>query len=308
MPLLLSIVMVSYNSEEHIISALGSVYSQTGFSSFEIIVVDNASVDDTVMKIREKFPMVRIIQSDRNLGFAGGVHLGVAESQGKFLLLINPDTVILDSAIDRLLEFSEINPNNGIWSGITLHKDMNLDSEHAWTKPTFTALLFFAFGLNRLFPHSSLFNKINYGGWSRDTVREVDIVSGCFFLTTRELWSRLNGFDPAFFLYAEEADYCLRAKKIGFHPIVTPDAKVIHLGGASHNLFSNKMIYLLKGKIELIHRHVDSWKQPVYKFLLFLYVLNNNVVHSILAPRSEKQKEWRMVFKKRKEWLNGFSS
>jgi hypothetical protein len=275
---------------------------------FEVIVVDNASADNTVSIIHNHFPQVRIVQSNRNLGFAGGLHAGIAEAQGKYLLLMNPDTVALNSAIDRLLNFAGRNPQNGIWGGITLYDNMGLNPEHAWTKPTFIALLFFAFGFNKLFPHSPFFNKINYGGWRRDTVKKVDIISGCFFLTTRELWDRLDGFDPAFFLYAEEADFCLRAKKIGYQPIVTPDAKVIHQGGASHDQFSGKMVLLLKGKVELIHRHAAGFKKTVYKFLLYLYVLNNYMLHCLLKPRSEKQQEWRIVFFKRREWLRGYGT
>jgi N-acetylglucosaminyl-diphospho-decaprenol L-rhamnosyltransferase len=270
--------------------------------------VDNASADNTISIIRKYFPQVRIVQSNRNLGFAAGLHLGIVEAQGKYLLLMNPDTVVLNSAIDRILNFAGQNPNNGIWGGITLYDDMRLNPEHAWTKPTFIALLFFAFGLNKLFPHSPLFNKINYGGWLRDTVKKVDIISGCFFLTTRKLWDRLDGFDPAFFLYAEEADFCLRAKKIGCQPIITPDAKVIHQGGASHDKFSGKMLLLLKGKIELIQRHVDAWKHPFYKFLLLLYVFNNYAGHFLLKPISPKCRDWRIVLKKRCDWLKGYRS
>jgi GT2 family glycosyltransferase len=304
----LSILIVTYNSQHQIHRSLESLYRQTGLPSFEVIVVDNASADNTVSIIRKHFPQVRIVQSNRNLGFAGGLHAGIGDAQGKYLLLMNPDTVVLNSAIDRLLNFAGQNPQNGIWGGITLYDNMALNPEHAWTKPTFIALLFFAFGFNKLFPHSPFFNKINYGGWRRDAVKKVDIISGCFFLTTRELWDRLDGFDPAFFLYAEEADFCLRAKKIGCQPIVTPDAKVIHHGGASHDQFSEKMVLLLKGKIELIQRHVEAWKRPFYKFLLLLYVFNNCAGHFLLKPISPKYSDWRIVFKKRCDWLKGYRS
>src|SRR5690606_35725860 len=112
-----------------------------------------------------------------------------------------------------------------------------------------------ATGLSSLFRGSSLFNPEGYGGWKRDTVREVDIVSGCFFLIRRELWERLGGFDPAFFMYGEEADLCLRARKLGARPMVTPEATIVHYGGASERVRADKMVRLLQAKALLIRRH-----------------------------------------------------
>jgi hypothetical protein len=302
----LSIILVSYNTAPYIRRALESVSQETHLTSFEIIVVDNASSDDSVAMIRECFPQVRLIASDQNPGFAGGVRQGVSVARGKYLLLLNPDTVILNAAIDRLVHFAGRHPDNGIWSGVTLNNDLSLNSQHAWSKPTFTSLLFSALGLSKLFSHSNLFNHANYGGWQRDSVKQVDIVSGCFFLTTRELWDKLDGLDASFFMYAEEADYCLRAKALGYQPIVTPDARIIHHGGVSHNQFSGKMVMLLKGKVELINRHISPWKRPAYKFMLYLYVFNKHLLHTLLKPGSAQRREWQTVYVQRSNWLQGY--
>lgn len=86
---------------------------------------------------RQQFPQIKLIESKQNLGFAGGVRLGVAQASGHYLLLLNPDTVILDNAIDKLVKFAQQYPNNGIWGGVTLNNDLSLNSQHAWEKPTF---------------------------------------------------------------------------------------------------------------------------------------------------------------------------
>lgn len=302
----LSIILVSYNTAAYTCRALQSVYQQTQQTAFEIIVVDNDSGDDSVAQIRAQFPQVNLIESGGNPGFAGGVKLGVQQAQGQYLLLLNPDTVILDQAIDKLLQFAKQHPDNGIWSGVTLNNDLSLNSQHAWSRQTLTSLLFSALGLSKAFKNSCFFNYANYGCWQRDSVKQVDIVSGCFFLTTRQLWDQLNGLDTSFFMYAEEADYCMRAQDQGYQPIVTPDARIIHHGGVSHSQFSGKMVKLLKGKVELVNRHVSRWKQPAYKFLLYLYVLNKHLLHSLFKPRSEQQREWQIVFNKRTEWLQGY--
>ncbi len=302
----LSIILVSYNTAQYIRRAIESVMRETQLCRYEIIVVDNASTDNSVAMLRTQFPGVHLLASTQNTGFAGGVRQGVAEAQGKYLLLLNPDTVILNSAIDRLLHFAGLYPDNGIWSGVTLNNDMSLNTQHAWAKPSFADLLFSAFGLSKLFRHSCLFNHANYGCWQRDSIKEVDIVSGCFFLTTRELWDKLDGLDAAFFMYAEEADYCLRAKALGYQPVVTPDSRIIHHGGVSHPHFSGKMVKLLKGKVELINRHITRWKRPAYTAMLYLYVINKYLLNALFRPRSAEFGEWQTVFAQRADWLKGY--
>ncbi|OQX16635.1 MAG: glycosyl transferase family 2 [Thiothrix lacustris] len=302
----ISIILVSYNTSGYIRRALESLFRETQLSTFEVIVVDNASSDDSVSMIRQVFPQVTLIESGVNLGFAGGVQLGAAQACGHYLLLLNPDTVVVNAAVDRLLHFAKQYPANGIWSGVTLNNNLSLNTQHAWSKPNLRDLFYSAVGLTKLFSKTCLFNNANYGCWERDTIKEVDIVSGCFFLTTRTLWDTLGGLDASFFMYAEEADYCLRAKALGYQPIVTPDARIIHHGGVSHSHFSGKQIKLLKGKVELANRHVVAWQRPVYKALLYWYVLNKYLLHTLFTPKSAQQREWQTVFANRADWLQGY--
>ncbi|QQZ27557.1 glycosyltransferase family 2 protein [Thiothrix subterranea] len=302
----ISVILVSYNTSGYIRRALESLFRETQLSRIEVIVVDNASSDDSVSMIRQFFPQVLLIESGANLGFAGGVQLGAAQAHGNYLLLLNPDTVIVNAAVDRLLRFAKQYPDSGIWSGVTLNNDMSLNTQHAWSKPNPRDLFYSAVGLSKLFSKTCLFNNANYGCWERDTIKDVDIVSGCFFLTTRELWDKLGGLDASFFMYAEEADYCLRAKALGHQPIVTPDARIIHHGGVSHSHFSGKQIKLLKGKVELFNRHVVAWQRPVYKALLYWYVLNKYLLHTLFKPKSAQRREWQTVFANRADWLQGY--
>lgn len=301
----LSIILVSYNTAPYLRRALESVIAETHRTSYEVIVVDNASSDDSVVMLRQHFPQVHLIASEQNNGFAGGVRQGATVARGKYLLLLNPDTVILNAAIDRLMDFAKTHPDNGIWGGITLNNDLSINTQHAWAKPNVTDLLFSTLGLSKLFKHSALFNHANYGDWQRDSIKVVDITSGCFFLTTRALWDKLDGFDARFFMYAEEADYCLRAQALGYQAIVTPDARIIHHGGVSHHRLAGKMVKLLKGKVELINRHIAPSQRAICKALLYWYVLNKYLLHS-LKPRSPQRQEWRDVFQQRTDWLQGY--
>jgi len=150
-------------------------------------------------------------------------------------------------------------PNAGIWGGITLNNDLSLNPNNARARLSTKTLLFSALGLSKIFNKSCFFNHDNYGCWDRKTEKTVDVVTGCFFLTPRKLWEELEGLDETFFMYAEEADYCIRAIKKGYQPKVTPEAKIIHHGGVSETNLSGKMLKLLKGKSELINKHAHSF-------------------------------------------------
>jgi GT2 family glycosyltransferase len=302
----LSIILVSYNTKEHTLKALNSVYEQTKNTNFEVILVDNDSKDGSLEAVRKAFPQVQAYASGGNLGFAGGVHFGVDRSVGDLILLLNPDTLVLDGAIDKLVAFSKQRPKAGIWGGVTLNNDLSLNTQHAWARHDFGTLVFSALGLSKIFSKSCWFNKANYGCWNRDTVKEVDILSGCFFLTTRELWNKLGGLDTSFFMYAEEADYCLKAKKLGYQPTVTPEARIVHHGGISHANLAAKEIKLLRGKVELIKRHDSGLLKSIYISLIWLYSFNKVVESALLKNGSIEASEWKKVFEERAVWLKGY--
>ncbi|KAG1694916.1 N-acetylglucosaminyl-diphospho-decaprenol L-rhamnosyltransferase [Nymphon striatum] len=205
-------------------------------------MVDNDSKDNSVELIASEFPEVEIIQTGQNLGFAGGVNVGAKASNSEYILLLNPDTVILDGAIDKLFEYAQSTPKAGVWGGITLNNDLSLNPNNARARLSFKTLLFSALGLSKAFNKSCFFNHDNYGCWDRKSEREVDVVTGCFFLTPRHLWTDLQGLDETFFMYAEEADYCIRAIKKGYQPRARLSTAFSHpilvlLGEASYSLY-----------------------------------------------------------------------
>jgi len=306
----LDIVLVSYNTAEYTRRAIESVYTETQNTDFKIIMVDNDSKDNSVELIAKNFPDVEIIQTGANLGFAGGVNIGAKASDSEYVLLLNPDTVILDEAIDKLMAYAKTTPKAGIWGGITLNNDLSLNPNNARARLSFKTLLFSALGLSKAFNNSCFFNHDNYGCWDRKSDREVDVITGCFFLTPRTLWHELEGLDETFFMYAEEADYCIRAIKKGYQPRVTANARIIHHGGVSETNLSGKMLKLLKGKSELINKHAKDWEKPVHKGLLQLHVLNKLMSLKLMSLiKKDKQtmlSEWQIVYDQRKEWLKGY--
>lgn len=312
MPVDVSIIVVSYNTRTLTIACLDSVAAETR-ARHEVLIVDNASSDGSDAAIAAH-PLGRdLIRPGRNLGFAGANNLAATHAQGEFILLLNPDTVIRDGAIDRLLAFARAHPGAGIWGGRTLFGDGRLNASSCWGRMTVWNLLCRASGLTGLFPGSAVFNGEAYGGWRRDCEAEVDIVSGCFLLIRRELWQRLGGFDPAFFMYGEEADLCLRARRLGARPMVTPQATIIHYGGASEATRSGKMSKLLAAKALLIRRHWPVALQPLGLALMAAWPLSRWLALSAAArlrPRpatAEAAAVWRDLWHSRAEWSGGFA-
>jgi len=309
----LSIIIVSFNTRDMTIECLRSARAETRDVAFEIIVVDNNSTDGSAAAIEREFPDVKLTALKENIGFSRANILAVQAARGRRVLLLNPDTVVLDRAIDRLEAFANETPSCRIWGGRTLNQDRSLNPSSCWRRMTIWSLVCSAVGLSHLFPNSSLFNTEAYGGWDRGSIRNVDIVSGCFFLIDRDLWDQLEGFDPAFFMYGEEADLCHRARRLGARPIVSPSATIVHYGGASTASTLEQRLLLLKGKATLMNQHWRPMGRRIGRVLFLLGVLIRWAAYqqaSRLMRRpgvSSVAAEWKAIWQRREEWINGYA-
>ncbi len=298
-----SIIVVSYNTKEMTLECLRSVFDQTTLP-FELLVVDNASTDGSAEAVAAEFPHIRLMAEIENHGFARANNLAAREAVGDYVLLLNPDTIVLDHAIDKLVDFARARPEAGIWGGRTLYGDRTLNPTNCWGRMTLWSVTSQALGLSSLFRESTLFNPEGYGGWLRDTEREVDIVTGCFLLISRADWERLGGFDLTYVMYGEEADLCLRARALGARPRVTPEAEIVHYKGASETVRVDKMVRLLRGKITLIRQHFPSWQRPLVLFLFRLWPFSR--VWGTRALRRAGTGTWSEIWARRGEWWNGW--
>jgi len=307
-----SILIVSYNTVDLTLKALRSAINETRDVSFEIIVVDNHSSDGSKEALRAQFPDVKLIALQKNIGFAAANNLASIHARGRFMLLLNPDTVVLDRAIDKLVAFAKRQRDAQIWGGRTLFADKSLNKSSCWGAMTLWTLLCRACGLASVFRNIEFFNGEAYGNWQRDTQRRVDIVSGCFLLIERKLWNRLNGFSPLFFMYGEEADLCLRASALGAGPMITPEAAIIHIGGSSEPVRSQKMIKLLAAKATLIDRHFTILTRPIGLALLAAWPLSRKLASSLMSSITGSPKwqtsasTWASVWQARQAWYRGY--
>lgn len=306
-----SILVISYNTLAMTRACLASVAAQTRLPH-EVILLDNASPDGSAAALGAEFPGLRLIASPENHGFARGNTIAAREACGEYLLLLNPDTVVQDGAIDRLVAFAGRCPRAGIWGGRTVFADGRLNPMSVFGDQTLWSLVCHAFGLSAAFRGSAAFNPELYGAWPRDTERDVDVVQGSFLLIRRELWERLGGFDPSFVMYGEEADLCRRARALGFQPRMTPEATIIHHAGASSRLRSDKQILVLQARVTLARRHLPRWQQPLALALLRSWPLGRRLGGTLLARATgqarfrETAAHWGRVWDARRIWSDGF--
>lgn len=308
----LSVLIISHNTRALTLDCLRSVYEQTSGIEFEVIVLDNASTDGSAAAIAEQFPQVRLLEPGRNLGFAAGNNLAAQDASGKVLLLLNPDTVILDRAIERLLSFADSNADAGIYGGRTLYPDGSLNRESCHGRPTPWSLLCMGLGLSSLFRKSAIVNPEGLGSWRRDSARPVDCVTGCFLLIHRHLWDLLRGFDESFFMYGEDTDLCMRATAAGYPCLHCPDAQIIHYGGKSDRIRADKMVRLFRAKAQLFEKH---WPPHMVGFgirMLQLWALTRTVATrgAMLLGRDcrASHEAWREIFRRRAEFSTAFSA
>ncbi len=299
----LSVIIVSFNTRHLTLDCLRSLYAETSDTSFEVIVVDNGSSDGSAQAIEEAYPQARLIALTQNLGFGPANNLAAKQALGKYVLLLNSDTVVLNKAVDRLVGFAEANQNAMIWGGRTVFPDGSLNPQSCWRHMSRWSLFCHAIGLTRVFRSVDLFNREAYGGWDRGTERQVEFVSGCFLLTTRNTWQALGGFDERFFMYAEETDLCFRARAIGAKPVVTPQATIIHYGGKSETVHEDKLVKLFAGRMTFALKHWSTRKANSARFIMLMHCKIRAIGETL---RSKKLRPWSGLLMRRGSWENGY--
>jgi hypothetical protein len=297
-----SILIVTYRCRDAARACLASL-RETVSVPHEVVVLDNASGDGTVEMVRAEFPGVRLIASEENLGFALGCNRAAEAARGEYLLLLNPDTEAHEGAVANLLGFARAHPEHGLFGGRTLDPDGSVNPGSCWGAPTLWSLFCFATLLTSAFKRTRLFDPESLGGWKRDTVREVDIVTGCLLLAPRTLWEELGGFDTRFFMYGEDADLSLRAAALGYRPAITPDAVVTHEIGVSSAAREDKLMLLFRGKATLLRKH---WCGLRLRLALGLLAAGLGLRSLLSRGRGRGPSPWTQVWRKRADWLAGY--
>lgn len=309
-----SIIVVTYRSARYIEDCVAALRRAVGDVPAELLVVDNDSGDETAEVARAAAPDARVIETGRNGGFAHGCHAGAERARFPWLMFVNPDAVPAPGSIKALLECAREHPRAGIAGGRCVAPDGSADPRSWWGRPGLWPVLCFAFLLSSAFPGSRLFDPESPRPWSDQATETlpVPVVTGGFMLVSRRAWDATGGFDRAFFMYAEDADLCIRAASLGYRPVVTGRAVYQHEVGASSSGIG-KLVLLFTGKATLLRRHLRPGTRRAAVGLLALGVLLRATLSRLLAARPERQgrptargEDWRRLWARRREWIGGW--
>ncbi|MCJ7457730.1 MAG: glycosyltransferase family 2 protein [candidate division Zixibacteria bacterium] len=287
----LSIIIVNYRAKRFLKVCLDSIYNTKNNLRLEIWLIDNSSKDDTVPWVRENFPQVNLIENEWNSGFSKAANQGIRESQGKYLLLLNPDTKITEGKINQLLKFMDENPEAGICGPRMIDEKGELLYSCRSFPDLLTSISSSQSVLNRLFPHNSLSRKYLLKDLDRTGIKEVDWVSGSCLFARRKMLGEIGLLDENFFMFCEDTDLCLRAKKNGWKVFYFPFLTV------THQLAGSTSLNPLRAKLEHHRSMYYFFKKhyhpnPVFRLLVYLSLLGRLIFLSFVfsLPGTFKKK------------------
>jgi GT2 family glycosyltransferase len=240
----LSIIILNYNSGDFLRKCLESIgkVKKNGFK-YEVIVVDNASTDESLKKIQNsKFKIqnenlkLKIIKNEKNLGFAAGNNVGIKKARGRYVLFLNPDTIVMPNTFREMIRFMDDNPQAGAATCRVELPNGKLDEAcHRGFPTPWNAFCHFS-GLEKLFPKSKVFASYTLGWRPLDKIHEIDSGAGAFLILRKKVGDKLNWWDEDYFWYGEDLDFCYRIKKAGWKIYYVPRVKIIHYKGVSSGI------------------------------------------------------------------------
>ncbi len=229
----ISVIIISYNVCAYLRQCLKSVSKSTGNAEYEVIVIDNNSIDTSVEMVQQEFPQVKLIGNTENTGFSKAVNQAVKIANGDFICLLNPDCVIKTDTLSVLSDYLTQNADVGVVGCKVLNSDGSLQLASRRTFPKLVVTLPRLFGLHRIFPKNRIFGKYNLTHIDDNVIQDTDAVSGSCMMFSRTTVETVGQFDERFFLYFEDTDFCYRVKKSGYRVVYNPDTQIIHYKGES---------------------------------------------------------------------------
>lgn len=305
----LSIIIVTWNAKKYVWECLKSLEQQSKDLSVEIIVVDNASSDGTPELVRGQFPQTRLVQNQRNLGFARANNIGINLSRGKYVCLVNSDVYVPSGCLAMMLSYLEQNPTVGILGPRMLRPDGAVGRSYM-RFPTVWNCFCRALALDSLFKGAKLFGGFLMTDFKNNRTADVEVLNGWFWMVRRSALEAVGLLDEDFFMYGEDIDWCKRFHNAGWRTVYYPEAEAIHYGGASSSSAPVRFY------IEMEHANLYYWKKHHHRFgevSFFVTTWLHNVIRLLgyavlyLLKRSQRSEA---VFKIRRSiacilWLIG---
>ncbi|MCB0193392.1 MAG: glycosyltransferase family 2 protein [Anaerolineae bacterium] len=268
----LSIIVVNWNVRDLLRDCLNSLLKATQAASSlstEIIVIDSASTDGSPQMVQAEFPQLRLIASPENLGYAQGNNYGANLAQGRYLFLLNPDTIVEPETLALMVEYLDRHPEVGALGPQLLWPDGSVQSSRR-RLPTLGSLFWESTLLGQWFPNNPHIRRYHMADQAPDHIQPVDWVVGAALLIRRETWQQAGPIDNAFFMYFEETDWCQRALAAGWSIHYFPDAKITHFEGkSSEQVIADRTIRFQRSKIRYTRKYFGAGRATLLRLFLW---------------------------------------
>jgi GT2 family glycosyltransferase len=289
----LSVVILSWNVRDLLRQCLLSVSSGGRPAATEIIVVDNASTDDSVEMVRAEFPDVRLIVNTTNRGYTGGNNDGIAAAAGRNVMILNPDTQVVGDALSTLVAYADVHPDVGVLGPQLLNSDGSVQSSRR-RFPTLMTAFFESTWLQSIAPRGVL-QRYYMQDQPDDKTQEVDWVTGACLLVRHEVIQQVGALDEGFFMYSEEMDWCRRIKQAGWKVVYLPQVQVVHhMGQSSDQVVAQRHIYFQASKVRYFRKHHGTLAAGVLRLVLlamYLWQLMLEATKGMLGYKRELRRE-----------------
>lgn len=287
-----SIIIVNYNTYDLVLQCIASVINNTKDIFYEIIVVDNNSPNRDIEKLNEIFPRVKLILNTNNSGFGIANNIGNKIAKGKYIFLLNSDTIVLDNSIYKLYDFMNNNKNVGACGGNLCDKDLNPATSFTRFMPSLVSDIDYFF--------HNIISKIIYGksmnySYSKSPFEIKGNISGADLMILKRVFDELNGFDESFFMYYEETDLLFRMRVLGYQTFIVPESEIVHLEGASESLKSIKLDWTYESKEKYYLKNKSKQGLFFSNYIFYLTVLQRLFLFRILG-KVEKVNYWRSFY------------
>jgi len=267
-----SIIIVAWNVRQLLYDCLKSVYDQTKGIDFEVIYVDNASEDGSVEMVTKEFPEVRIIENEQNKGFIKANNQAIEIAEGRYVLLLNSDTIVLDNAIAKTVRFADAHPEAAVVGCKVLNPDRTLQRNCSMQASILNMFLAATY-LYKIFPKSKFFGREHMTWWDYNDVREVEIVCGSYSLVRKKAIEQVGVMDEIYFVYGDDADWCCRFRKNGWKILFTPEAEIIHYGGqTTRHMRREFRLQLCGSRLIFVKLHLSKLTFPIARVLIALFL------------------------------------
>ena len=269
----LSVIIVSYNVKYFLEQCLHAVINSSKQLDNEIFVIDNNSADGSVQMVAEKFPSVKLISNGTNTGFARANNQAIQQASGRYVLLLNPDTLVQEDTFHKCMAYMDEHPDAGSLGVKMIDGKGSFLPESKRALPTPAVAFFKIFGFTALFPRSRTFGRYHLGYLDKDTIHDVDVISGAYMFLRKSVLDKTGWLDEDFFMYGEDIDLSYRIKMAGFRNVYFPHTTIIHYKGESTKKGSiNYVIMFYNAMIIFSRKHFSKSTARYYALFIHLAI------------------------------------